>query len=292
MKRPGAARGGGGGAPPSSSLSLKGNGSSGVGKTGKKNNKPSSSSSNLLGNILGNIKKTSEQQQKNRSISSGGVDANGGGPSRNNRAIDRSSLMTPQERALEQRKKFEKEVREKIESEVVEKWEAKKGEETVTFRCVFSVSFVSSKTFRLTYHVIFFFFFFSSRMNANGSFQPMVKMWRDVAHGCASELHITSESIEIDDVMDEDGDPMKFVRVYKLSKREEEEKKQLEISLREKAEKAKREMLAFRKKESLTDKAPAFGDALSELRVAREGEKRDKRSVEETIADMRKAKEG
>jgi hypothetical protein len=74
--------------------------------------------------------------------------------------------MTPQERALEQRKKFEKEVREKIESEVVEKWEAKKGEETVTFRCVFSVSFVSSKTFRLTYHVIFFFFFFffSSQM--------------------------------------------------------------------------------------------------------------------------------
>ena len=159
MKRPGAARGGGG----TSSLSLKGNGSSGVGKTGKKNNKPSS---NLLGNILGNIKKTSEQQQKNRGISSGGVEANGGGPSRDNRAIDRSSLMTPQERALEQRKKFEKEVREKIESEVVEKWEAKKGEETVTFRCVFSVSFVSSKTFRLTYHVIFFFFFFffSSRM--------------------------------------------------------------------------------------------------------------------------------
>ena len=120
----------------------------------------------------------------------------------------------------------------------------------------------------------------------------MVKMWRDVAHGCASELHTNSESIEIDDVMDENGDPMKFVRVYKLSKKEEEEKKQLEISLREKAEKAKREMLAFRKKESLTDKAPAFGDALSELRVAREGEKRDKRSVEETIADMRKAKGG
>jgi len=256
MKRPGAARGGGGGGgtPSSSSLSL-GNSSSGVGKTGKKNTKPSS---NLLGNILGNIKKTSEQQQKNRSVASGGFDANGGGgPSRDNRAIDRSSLMTPQERALQQRKKFEKEVKEKIESEVVEKWEAKKGEETVTF-----------------------------------SFQPMVKMWRDVAHGCASELHTNSESIEIDDVMDENGDPMKFVRVYKLSKKEEEEKKQLEISLREKAEKAKREMLAFRKKESLTDKAPAFGDALSELRVAREGEKRDKRSVEETIADMRKAKEG
>ena len=68
----------------------------------------------------------------------------------------------------------------------------------------------------------------------------MVKMWRDVAHGCASELHTTSESIEIDDVMDENGDPMKFVRVYKLSKKEEEEKKQLEISLREKAEKAKK----------------------------------------------------
>ena len=118
----------------------------------------------MLGNILGNIKKTSEQQQKNRSIASGGVDANGGGgPSRDNRAIDRSSLLTPQERALQQRKKFEKEVKEKIESEVVEKWEAKKGEETVTFRCVFSVSFVSSKTFRLTYRVIFF-FFFSSRM--------------------------------------------------------------------------------------------------------------------------------
>jgi len=29
---------------------------------------------------------------------------------------------------------------------------------------------------------------------------------------------------------------MKFVRVYKLSKKEEEEKKQFEISLREKAE--------------------------------------------------------
>ena len=161
MKRPGAARGGGGGGgtPSSSSLSL-GNSSSGVGKTGKKNTKPSS---NLLGNILGNIKKTSEQREKNRSVASGGVDANGGGPSRDNRAIDRSSLMTPQERALQQRKKFEKEVKEKIESEVVEKWEAKKGEETVTFRCVVSVSFVSSKSFRLTYRVIFF-FFFSSRM--------------------------------------------------------------------------------------------------------------------------------
>jgi len=137
----------------------------------------------------------------------------------------------------------------------------------------------------------FLFHAFIHLYNDDNSFQPMQKMWRDVAHGCASEMQTTSESIEIDNMVDENGDPMKFVRVYKLSKKEEEEKKQLEISLREKAEKTKREMLAFRKKESLTDKAPAFGDDVSELRVAREGEKRDKRSVEETIADMRKAKE-
>ena len=137
----------------------------------------------------------------------------------------------------------------------------------------------------------FLFHAFIHLYNDDNSFQPMQKMWRDVAHGCASEMQTTSESIEIDNMVDENGDPMKFVRVYKLSKKEEEEKKQLEISLREKAEKTKREMLAFRKKESLTDKAPAFGDDVSELRVAREGERRDKRSVEETIADIRKAKE-
>ena len=45
---------------------------------------------------------------------------------------------------------------------------------------------------------------------ATFSFQPMVKMWRDVLHECASEMQTTSESIEIEDVMDENGDPMKF----------------------------------------------------------------------------------
>ena len=236
MKRPGAARGGGG----------QGGGNHGEGTNAQQNQqqmkkKKTIQTNNVLGNILGNIKKTTS----------------GSNTSNTNTVAVRSSLMTPQERALERRKTFEKDVKEKIENEVTTKWEASGGAETATF-----------------------------------SFQPMVKMWRDVLHECASEMQTTSESIEIEDVMDENGDPMKFVRVYKLSKKEEEEKKQLEISLREKAEKAKREMLAFRKKESLTDKAPAFGDALSELRVAREGEKRDKRSVEETIADMRKAKEG
>lgn len=234
MKRPGAARGGG-----------QGGGNHGEGTNVQNQQqmkkKKTIQTNNVLGNILGNIKKTTS----------------GPNTSNTNTVVVRSSLMTPQERALERRKTFEKDVKEKIENEVTTKWEASGGAETATF-----------------------------------SFQPMVKMWRDVLHECASEMQTTSESIEIEDVMDENGDPMKFVRVYKLSKKEEEEKKQLEISLREKAEKAKREVLAFRKKESLTDKAPAFGDALSELRVAREGEKRDKRSVEETIADMRKAKEG
>ena len=53
----------------------------------------------------------------------------------------------------------------------------------------------------------------------------------------------------------------------------------MEISLREKAEKTKRKC-AFRKKESLTDKAPAFGDDVSELRVAREGERERERERE------------
>lgn len=237
MKRPGAARGGQGGGQGGNH----GEGTNAHQQQQKKKKKTIQTTNNVLGNILGNIKKTTS----------------GPNTTHTNTVGVRSSLMTPQERPLERRKTFEKDVKEKIENEVSAKWEASGGAETVTF-----------------------------------SFQPMVKMWRDVAHECASEMQTTSESIEIDDVMDENGDPMKFVRVYKLSEKEEEEKKQLEISLREKAEKAKREMLAFRKKESLTDKAPAFGDALSELRVAREGGKRDKRSVEETIADMRKAKEG
>ena len=91
----------------------------------------------------------------------------------------------------------------------------------------------------------FLFHAFIYLYNDDNSFQPMQKMWRDVAHGCASEMQTTSESIEIDNMVDENGDPMKFVRVYKLSKKEEEEKKQLEISLREKGEKTKREMLSL-----------------------------------------------
>ena len=52
---------------------------------------------NVLGNILGNIKKTTS----------------GSNTSNTNTVAVRSSLMTPQERALERRKTFEKDVKER-----------------------------------------------------------------------------------------------------------------------------------------------------------------------------------
>jgi hypothetical protein len=112
----------------------------------KKKAKKNHASSNLLGNILGNIKKKSEQQlQQHHRASNGKTD---GKPLPR---IERSSLMTPQERALERRKKFEKEIKEKIEKEVVEKWTASEGKETASFRCVLFVwgEIISSLTGRI-----------------------------------------------------------------------------------------------------------------------------------------------
>ena len=116
----------------------------------KKKAKKNHASSNLLGNILGNIKKTSEQQQQQQQQQQHRA-SNGKTDGKPLPRIERSSLMTPQERALERRKKFEKEIKEKIEKEVVEKWTASEGKETASFRCVLFVwgEIISSLTGRI-----------------------------------------------------------------------------------------------------------------------------------------------
>jgi hypothetical protein len=171
-----------------------------------------------------------------------------------NEKIDRELLKTQAEKALEKRKVFEREVREVLKKNVLEKWAELDGAQTVEF-----------------------------------SFTLMQKRFRNIVHECCSEMRVISESVEVDEV-DEDGDFAKYVKAYKLSNEAEQERKRSEILMKEKAEKQKREIMQFRKKESLTDKAPELGKNVEGLRVARDQEKRDKRSVEETIADMRQKK--
>ena len=111
-------------------------------------------------------------------------------------------------------------------------------------------------------------------------FAPMEKQWRSVVHEIAAEMKMFSESVEVGD----DGD--KFVIVHKREPRGEDGGE----AARDAAAARERAMKPSRKGEALSDKAPTFAGDDVELTVVGTV-KRDLRSVEETIADMRKAKE-
>ena len=111
-------------------------------------------------------------------------------------------------------------------------------------------------------------------------FAPMEKQWRSVVHEIATEMQMFSESVEVG----ESGD--KFVIVHKREPRAEEASE----TARDAAAARERAMKPSKKGEALSDKAPTFAGDDVELTVVGTV-KRDLRSVEETIADMRKAKE-
>ena len=111
-------------------------------------------------------------------------------------------------------------------------------------------------------------------------FAPMEKQWRSVVHEIATEMKMFSESVEVG----ESGD--KFVIVHKREPRTEEAGE----TARDAAAARERAMKPSKKGEALSDKAPTFAGDDVELTVVGTV-KRDLRSVEETIADMRKAKE-
>ena len=111
-------------------------------------------------------------------------------------------------------------------------------------------------------------------------FAPMEKQWRSVVHEIATEMKMFSESVEVG----ESGD--KFVIVHKREPRAEEAGE----TARDAAAARERAMKPSKKGEALSDKAPTFAGDDVELTVVGTV-KRDLRSVEETIADMRKAKE-
>jgi len=111
-------------------------------------------------------------------------------------------------------------------------------------------------------------------------FAPMEKQWRSVVHEIATEMKMFSESVEVG----ESGD--KFVIVHKREPRAEEAGE----TTRDAAAARERAMKPSKKGEALSDKAPTFAGDDVELTVVGTV-KRDLRSVEETIADMRKAKE-
>jgi len=111
-------------------------------------------------------------------------------------------------------------------------------------------------------------------------FAPMEKQWRSVVHEIAAEMKMFSESVEVGD----DGD--KFVIVHKREPRGEDAGE----AARDATAARERAMKPSRKGEALSDKAPTFAGDDVELTVVGTV-KRDLRSVEETIADMRKAKE-
>ena len=110
-------------------------------------------------------------------------------------------------------------------------------------------------------------------------FAPMEKQWRSVVHEIATEMKMFSESVEVG----ESGD--KFVIVHKREPRAEEAGETRETGGGERTGDETEQ-----KGEALSDKAPTFAGDDVELTVVGTV-KRDLRSVEETIADMRKAKE-
>ena len=109
-------------------------------------------------------------------------------------------------------------------------------------------------------------------------FEPMEKQWRNVVHEIAADMKLYSESVEL-----ESGE--KFVIVHKKAGEVEKDVESLknEVALRERAART------AKKGEGLSDVAPTFaGDSIELTTVGTV--KRDLRSVEETIADMKREK--
>jgi hypothetical protein len=182
----------------------------------------------LLASILGDVKKSNAQRAKI-------VVASGG------RAVTKDDIMSREVKAMEARKKFEKEVRERIEREVL-------GNESADAFC---------------------------------EFDTMEKQWRNIVHEIAAELKLFSESVEVGATGED-----KFVIVHKKAPEVERDAESLrnEIAARERAERHSK------KGEGLSDRAPTYAADSVKLTVVGTV-KRDLRSVEETIADMRKARE-
>jgi hypothetical protein len=117
-------------------------------------------------------------------------------------------------------------------------------------------------------------------------FPPMQKVWRNILHELAGELHLHAESVELEDPT-ATGD--KFVVVYRkppvVELTEAEEARRLAAAQRARAG------AGVKRGEALTDQAPRFaeGDPGPELTVVGTV-KRDLRGVAETIGDMRKRK--
>ena len=117
-------------------------------------------------------------------------------------------------------------------------------------------------------------------------FPPMQKVWRNILHELAGELHLHAESIELEDPA-ASGD--KFVVVYR--KPPMVELTEAEEARRAAAAQRARAGAGVKRGEALTDQAPRFaeGDPGPELTVVGTV-KRDLRGVAQTIGDMRKRK--
>ena len=121
---------------------------------------------------------------------------------------------------------------------------------------------------------------------ASIEFPPMQKVWRNILHELAGELHLHAESVELEDPT-AGGD--KFVVVYR--KPPVVELTEAEEARRAAAAQRARAGAGVKRGEALTDQAPRFaeGDPGPELTVVGTV-KRDLRGVAETIGDMRKRK--
>jgi hypothetical protein len=210
MKRPGIAAN----ASSSKPTSAQGGG------VGAKRAKPSGG--NLLASIIGDMKKS-----------------NGARPATTGaKTITREDTMSREAKALEARKKFERDITARITKEVVE----------------------------------------NPSLDAFCEFETMEKQWRNVVHEIAADMKLHSESVEL-----ESGE--KFVIVHKKAGEVEKDVESLknEVAARERAARA------TKKGEGLSDIAPTFaGDSIELTTVGTV--KRDLRSVEETIADMKREK--
>lgn len=121
---------------------------------------------------------------------------------------------------------------------------------------------------------------------ASIEFPPMQKVWRNILHELAGELHLHAESVELEDPT-AGGD--KFVVVYR--KPPVVELTEAEEARRAAAAQRARAGAGVKRGEALTDQAPRFaeGDPGPELTVVGTV-KRDLRGVAQTIGDMRKRK--
>ena len=117
-------------------------------------------------------------------------------------------------------------------------------------------------------------------------FSPMQKVWRNILHELAGELHLHAESVELEDPA-ASGD--KFVVVYR--KPPVVELTEAEEARRAAAAERARAVAGVKRGEALTDQAPRFaeGDPGPELTVVGTV-KRDLRGVAQTMGDMRKRK--